>query len=137
MKGDRIRLVSIKQEVEIPAPPAAVYAALVDADKHAEFTGSPATSDPRVGGKMSAWGDYISGEYLQLDPPKRILQTWRTSEWPEGCKDSLLEITLVKSGAGTRLHMLHSKVPADQAPDYEQGWTDYYWEPLRAYFDNR
>ncbi len=30
--------------------------------------------------------------------------------------------------------MAHSKVPEDQADDYEQGWEDYYWKPLKEYF---
>ena len=25
-------------------------------------------------------------------------------------------------------------VPAEQADSYRQGWIDYYWTPLRAYF---
>jgi activator of HSP90 ATPase len=33
--------------------------------------------------------------------------------------------------------MVHSEVPVDQADEIEQGWTDYYWEPLKTYFKKK
>jgi hypothetical protein len=33
--------------------------------------------------------------------------------------------------------MVHSQVPASQADQYRQGWVDYYWTPLKAYFSAR
>jgi hypothetical protein len=30
--------------------------------------------------------------------------------------------------------MIHSKVPEEQADEYDQGWKDYYWTPLKEYF---
>jgi len=29
--------------------------------------------------------------------------------------------------------MVHSRVPADQAAYYKQGWIDAYWKPLKEY----
>ena len=126
-------VVSIEQGVELPGAPSAVFDALMNEELHAEFTGSAAAIDARVGGRMSAWDGYIEGIFLELEPPKRIVQTWRTSEWPAGYADSRLEITLAPASGGTLLTMVHSYVPRDQAPDYEQGWWDSYWEPLRSH----
>jgi hypothetical protein len=36
---------------------------------------------------------------------------------------------------GTEISMIHSEVPAEQADDIEQGWIDFYWEPLKEYFN--
>jgi hypothetical protein len=33
--------------------------------------------------------------------------------------------------------MIHSKVPVEQAESYRQGWIDFYWEPLKKYFDKK
>ncbi len=99
---------TIEQVEELPASPIEVYEALVDGEKHGSFMGSPATSDPRVDGHMTAHGHYIRGKYLELEPGARILQTWRTTEWPEGYDDSLLEIRLEPVESGTRLTMVHS-----------------------------
>ena len=33
--------------------------------------------------------------------------------------------------------MVHSEVPAEQEEELTQGWIDYYWEPLKNYFEKR
>ena len=111
-----------------------VYEALIDPKKHSQFTGSRATGNPRVGARFTAWDGYISGKHLKLVPGKSIVQEWKTSEWPEGYAPSTVEITLRGLGSGTRLRMVHSKVPAEQVESYRQGWIDFYWEPLKRYF---
>ena len=42
-----------------------------------------------------------------------------------------------KKGDGTELIMIHSKVPVEQAESYRQGWIDFYWEPLKKYFNKK
>jgi len=123
-----------KQTEFIPATPDEVYDAFIDADRHTEFTGSKATCDPKVGGKFTAWDGYISGENLELEKGKRIVQEWKTTEWPSGYPPSVLEFSFKKKGDGTELTMVHSNVPDSQAESYRQGWIDAYW---KAYFEKR
>jgi uncharacterized protein YndB with AHSA1/START domain len=125
---------TIKQKVLVPATPEQVYEAFIDPKKHTEFTGSKATCDAKVGGKFTAWDGYISGKNLQLEPAKRIVQEWQTTEWPAGQPPSTFELTLTKTGTGTQIIMVHSGVPAEQGADTAQGWKDWYWEPLKNYF---
>jgi len=125
---------TIRQKVLIPATPAEAYEAYIDPKKHSKFTGSKATCDPRVGGRFTAWDGYITGKNLELEPGKRIVQEWQTTEWPEGQPPSRLELTFKKARAGTEIVMVHSGVPADQAADVAQGWIDFYWDPLKEYF---
>lgn len=33
--------------------------------------------------------------------------------------------------------MVHSKVPAEQAQEYKKGWKEFYWEPLKKYFEEK
>lgn len=77
------KVTTIRQKIIIPAAPNAVYEAFMDAKKHSAFTGSKATSDARAGGKFTAWDGYISGKNLELEKGKRIVQEWKTTEWPE------------------------------------------------------
>jgi uncharacterized protein YndB with AHSA1/START domain len=121
---------TLRQTVTLPAPPAAVYAALTDSRRHAAFTGSPARLPKKAGGSMRAYGGYISGKVLGLFPGRGLLQTWRTTEWPEGYQDSRLEIRLAPAWEGTRLTMIHSAVPAAHAKGYAGGWRAFYWKPL-------
>ncbi|MFZ5481740.1 MAG: SRPBCC domain-containing protein [Myxococcota bacterium] len=118
----------------VPAPPARVYAAFLDGEAHGEMTGATATSDPRVGGAFTAWDGYIEGKHLELDPPRRIVQAWRSSEFPKKAPDSRLEIRLEPHPEGTRVTFVHTGIPDGQGASYRQGWEDYYLEPMRAHF---
>jgi uncharacterized protein YndB with AHSA1/START domain len=93
---------TIRQIEHIPASPESVYDALIIAEIHALFTGEPATSDARVEGKMTACGDFIAGEYLELERPSRIVQTWRTSGWSDGYEASRLEFQIEPADGGTQ-----------------------------------
>jgi uncharacterized protein YndB with AHSA1/START domain len=129
-----LRFEEIRQKVLIDATPVDVFDAYVEPKKHAAFTGSPATGSARVGGKFNAWGGYISGKYLELVRGKRIVHEWVTSEWPEGYPPSVVELSLRLRGKKTELSMVHTKVPAEQAEDYKDGWMESYWEPMKKYF---
>jgi activator of HSP90 ATPase len=128
---------TIRQTELIPAKPVDVYQALIDAERHINFTGSKATSDQRIGGKFTAWDGYIFGRNLKLEKAKRIVQEWQTTEWPPDYPPSTVEFTFKESGKGTELTMVHSNVPADQVDSYRQGWIDFYWKPLKLYFKKR
>jgi activator of HSP90 ATPase len=132
-----VKKVKITQKTLIPATPKEVYDAYVDAEKQSEYTGSAATSDTRVGGEFTAWEGYITGKYLELEPGKKIVQEWTSSDFPEGAVPSRFEITLKEAKGGTELTMNHSGVPDEIADDIGQGWKDYYWEPMKKYFKNR
>ncbi|HZW85776.1 MAG TPA: SRPBCC domain-containing protein [Nitrososphaerales archaeon] len=127
----------IRQTCVIDATPDDVYEAYVDPKKHAAFTGSPATGAAKVGGTFTAWDGYIKGKYLKLEGGKRIVHEWSTTEWPAGYPPSKVEILLKAKGGKTELTMVHSRAPAEQADDYAQGWRDFYWTPLKAYFEGK
>jgi len=103
----------------------------------AEIGDTAATGAPKVGGKFTAWGGYIMGRHLDLDPPRRIVQEWTTTEWPTGSPPSKLEWTFVEKSGGTEVKMVHSEVPLAQVESYRRGWIDYYWVPLKKYFAAR
>ena len=128
---------ALRQKVTIPASPTEVYEAFVDPKIHAAFTGSPAQGNRRVGSHFAACGGYVDSVHRELAPGRRIVQDWSTTEWPEGAPVSRLELTLKPVAKGTELRMVHSNVPASQADSYRQGWIDFYWKPLHAYFEAR
>jgi activator of HSP90 ATPase len=124
----------IKQKVVIPATPDEVYEAFMDAKVHSKFTGSKATVNPKVGGKFTAWDGYISGKNLELEKGKRIVQEWVSTDFPEGSPPSKFELTFRKVDKGTEITMVHSNFPVGQAEELEEGWTEWYWKPLKDYF---
>ena len=126
---------SINFEVSevFPAIPEKVYAAWISSKEHSKMTGSPAEVSDKAGKPFEAWDGYIQGKNLEMDPPNRILQSWRTSEFEESDKDSLLEILFESEGNGTRVTIRHSDLPA-HGMQYRQGWIDSYFIPMLAYF---
>ena len=128
----------IRHNVLIPlSSPEDVYRALLSSKEHTEFTGSKAKCSARVGGSFTAWDKYVSGENIELVAGKKIVQEWKTSEWPEGYEPSILKISLKKKDGGTQLSMIQSRVPASQVDQYDKGWYESYWEPLKRYFRAR
>jgi uncharacterized protein YndB with AHSA1/START domain len=116
--------------VHFATTPEAIYRAWISAELHADFTQAAATSDPVAGGGFTAWDGYILGTHLELQPFERIVQHWRTGEFPEGAPDSRVEITLQAREGGTLLTLRHTEIPHGEGDRYKQGWVDFYFEPL-------
>jgi activator of HSP90 ATPase len=112
-----------------------LYRAFLDSSVHAEFIGSPAEIDGRVGGSFTAWDGYISGTFLALAEDRSIKQSWRTTEFDEDDEDSIVEIDLVEEDGKTNLVLKHTNLPEGTGEEYRQGWIDYYLTPLREYYE--
>lgn len=120
-----------KLTVTIPATPAEIYKAWLTGKGHSSMTGSAATVR---GKRFTAWDGYITGRTLELEPERRIVQAWRTSEFPADAPDSRLEISLQEAKRGTKLTLTHTEIPPGQADSYKQGWDDFYFKPMKEYF---
>ena len=123
----------VHHEVEFRAKPKDVYDAYLDSRRHARMTGQPAKMSKKEGGRFTAGGTYISGTNVELIPGKRIVQAWRASEWPKGTY-SILRLELKPKGKGSRLIVDHLGIPDEFRDGVDSGWTEFYWEPMRAYF---
>lgn len=127
---------SLHLEIVLPAPPDEIYRAWIDSTKHRDFTGGNAEIEPHAGGSFSAWDGYIKGIILKLEPYKRIVQSWRTSDFPEGYPASHLEILFEPVEGGTHMVLNQSEIPTGQSEQYESGWMEYYFVPMLGYFSN-
>jgi uncharacterized protein YndB with AHSA1/START domain len=78
----------------IPATPQRIFSAWMDSTEHSAFTGDEAIVVPEVGGEHQSAGGYIKGRTLELNEGSRIVQSWRTTEFPPESPDSRVEITL-------------------------------------------
>ena len=127
---------TIHQTVTIKAKPHEVYETLMDSKKHGELVGANAKITKKVGAKFSIYDGDIEGVNLELVPDKKIVQTWRYSDWPEG-HYSKATFLLEESKDGTKLTFTQSEVPEDKYEDVAQGWQDYYWEPMKDILEKR
>jgi activator of HSP90 ATPase len=119
-----------------PAPQEVLYSAWLSSEEHSQMTGSPAIVSANVGDSFDAWDGYIQGKNLELERPSRILQSWRTTEFEESDEDSLLEIIFEMDGSGTKITIRHSDLP-EHGMQYQQGWIDSYFSPMKEYFANK
>lgn len=130
--------------VTINAKAEKIYKAYLTSEGHTAMTGSPAKIDGVANGDFTAWDGYIQGMFLQLEKNRRILQAWRTAEFPSDAEDSIVEILLeeVKTGLdtprkargySTLITLNHSNIPEGQADDYKKGWEDFYFKPMRVW----
>jgi len=109
------------------------YHAWLNSESHAAMTGGEAKCSATVGDSFTAWDGYIFGTNRRLKPPKKIVQSWRTTEFPDDAPDSDLELLFENHPDGCELTLTHTNIP-DGQPDYEQGWWDHYFTPMKAYF---
>jgi uncharacterized protein YndB with AHSA1/START domain len=125
----------IVSEIQIAAPPDRAFQALVDPSQVVRWWGQKGVyrctefeSDLRVGGKWRSAGVdgqggrfEASGEYLQIDAPRLLVQTW-IATWT-GDFQSTVRWELESSKQGTLLRVRHSGLSA--RPELQQqyrGW---------------
>ena len=125
-----MKVKSIRQSVTFHASPHTIYEMLMDSRKHAKFTGAKASISRKVGGKFTVFDGGLQGTHLELVPDKKIVQTWRSNDWPEGhYSKATFRLTEVKGG--TRLTFSQSGVPVEHYASISQGWRSYYWVRMK------
>lgn len=142
--GDATRLELTRH---IPASPEDVFAAWTDAEslRHWMCPGgveeARAELDVREGGSYRidmVEGDEVHrhrGEYLEVDPPRRLVFTWISPATGE--EESRVTVQLEGRKDGTRLRLVHERLPdADTADRHRAGWTQIL-EKLSARFGVR
>ncbi|MFO0611271.1 MAG: SRPBCC domain-containing protein [Polyangiaceae bacterium] len=111
-----------------------VFDAFLESEAHSAMTGGPANVSAVLGTPFSAWDGYITGSNLFLDRPKRIVQSWRASDFPAEANDSMLEILLDERDGGTEITFVHTGLPIGMSRGFLEGWHKYYLEPMQTYF---
>jgi uncharacterized protein YndB with AHSA1/START domain len=123
---------NIKVSDIMPAPPERLYAAWLDPHEHTKMTGGQATDEGD--GRFTAWDGYITGHTVSAVPHSKIVQAWRTTEFPTSAPDSVLTILFEAADGGTKVTFVHDNIPDEQSDAYEQGWHEHYFTPMKAYF---
>lgn len=80
--------------------------------------------DARVGGRyrIAAASMAVGGQFVALDEPHRIVQTW---QWEGEPNETLVTITLEPRDGGTALIIVHERFEtADDSANHLQGWND-------------
>ena len=121
-------------QVFIKAPPEQVWQAITDPEwTQRYFYGTRVDYDLRRGGRfLSHAGDdesniLVDGEVLEVDPPRRLVQTWRFLYDPELAAEGFTEVTweidATENGL-TKLTAIHKLDGAPKTAEHvEEGWS--------------
>ena len=114
--------------VYIEAPPDVVFAHLVKAERMVLWMGQSAELHPTPGGRFAVDvnGFLFRGEYLEVEPPDRVVVSWGlagSEDFPPG--SSRVEFTLTRASTGTNLKLTHSGLPDTRASTHGAGWGNY------------
>jgi len=120
----------------LPASPDEVFRAWVDAEGMREWMcprpahATMVTLDPVVGGRLridisdEGLEFFVSGTYLELDPPHRLSFTWSSSAWEDPTAQSIVTVTLQPHDESSTLMTInHVLLPGPVMDDYQRGWT--------------
>lgn len=118
----------------LPATPEEVFAAWTDVESlkrwlcPGDTRVSAAEVDLRVGGRFRVVMSDESedhenvGEYLEIEPPTRLVFSWR-SAGTEG-RETRVTVNLRPSGDGTELELIHERLPDERsARRHRSGWS--------------
>jgi hypothetical protein len=99
------------------------------------MTGSRATvASNDVGGAFTAWDGYIDGVHVALEPGRRIVQAWRSDDFPADAPESYLELLFEPAPGGSQVTLRHRDLPAGQGPGLLAGWDEFYFTPMERFF---
>jgi uncharacterized protein YndB with AHSA1/START domain len=118
----------------IPAQRERVFQAWLDPQSLAQWmhpggaTDATAEVDARVGGKFrivmieGSKRYEHTGEYLAIDPPKRLEFTWISDATDH--RPTIVTIEFLERDRGTELVLTHRRLPPKQVESHRRGWSD-------------
>jgi uncharacterized protein YndB with AHSA1/START domain len=121
---------TLRREIQVAAPPATVFAFLIDPEKIMRWLGTQVTSDAHPGGLylVNVGGtNKARGEFTEVIPVHRLAYRFG---WEDGQKvppgSSLVEIDLEDKAGGTLVRLTHSGLPdEEQREAHGLGWAHY------------
>lgn len=135
--GSKVNVTTVTSTEEFRTTAAELYATFTDPARITAFTRAPPQvfEGAHVNGKFSLFGGNVSGAYLELDEPRRMVQSWRLAQWPAG-HFSRLEIDFDQNNvdAVTVMRVAWKGVPVGQEEVTRRNWGEYYVRSMKLTF---
>ncbi|KAJ1308612.1 hypothetical protein OPQ81_004310 [Rhizoctonia solani] len=109
------------------ASAAELFELLTDEKRIPAWSRNAAQSNATVGGSYSFFGGGVTGKYVELQKPTKIVSTWRLNSpsWPSD-HDGKLTITLDQQTDSTKVEFKLSGVPIGQEDETRKNLEGYY-----------
>uniref|UniRef100_A0A6M2DLS5 Putative activator of 90 kDa heat shock protein atpase log 1 n=1 Tax=Xenopsylla cheopis TaxID=163159 RepID=A0A6M2DLS5_XENCH len=109
------------------------YDAMTRIEMVTAFTRGPVQLDATKGGDFKMFGGNIIGTFQELIPAKKIVQTWRYKQWPQG-HYSKVTIDIEEKSDHTEVNITQVGVPKSEVETTTANWERYYWESMKRTF---
>lgn len=106
-----------------------VWRALTRAETIEQWGAGPVQFEAKEGGRFSLWGGSVHGTNVKIVPAKLLVQKWCSHE----TQDHFYEVsfTLNYINGITTVQLTHKDIADDKYDDFDQGWQDFYFEPIK------
>jgi uncharacterized protein YndB with AHSA1/START domain len=122
-------MAELTREIWIDASPGEVYPYLVQADLATAWMGDQSWHDPRPGGvfRLDIRGHVASGEFVELDPPRRVVFTWgwEGDDQIQAPGSTTVQFDLEPRAGGTQLRLRHSGLTDEGVVAHGEGWERF------------
>ncbi len=119
----------VTASVRIAAPPEVVFPYFTDPALATRWIATSALLDARPGGifSLDVRGNPARGEYLEVDPPRRVMFSWGiegSEDLPPGT--STVEVLFEADGEDTVVTLTHRDLPTDDfRRSHQAGWSEF------------
>jgi uncharacterized protein YndB with AHSA1/START domain len=119
---------TVTASVRIAATPDVVFPYFTDPALATKWLADAAELDARPGGTLAldVRGNPARGNYVEVDPPHRLVFTWGVlgqDALPPG--SSTIEVVLVADGDETVITLTHRDLPDDYRRSHQEGWNEF------------
>ena len=127
----------IEQTYTIAAAKDAVWKALTDPMVIEQWGAGPAEMSEEQGSKFSLWGGDIFGTNTKVISGELLEQDWYSDKtWTEPSKLIISLHSDGLDGESTIVDLAQDNIPDNAAGDIEEGWSEYYFEPMREILED-
>ena len=89
----------------------------------------------KVGGQFELFDGNVAGEYLELNEPTKIVQSWRLKQWPAGhYSRQTIEFVQNDDDGVTVMRVTWTGVPLGQEEVTKGNWGEYYVRSIKRTF---
>ncbi|KAH6647853.1 Hsp90 co-chaperone AHA1 [Truncatella angustata] len=136
-KGSVVNTTTVSDQEEFRTTAEQLFLTFTDPQRLAAFTRAPPKKfeGAKQGGKWEIFDGNVSGEYVELEENKKIVQTWRLNQWPAGhFSKQVIEFDQNDSDGVTVMRVTWTGVPVGQEDVTKRNWNEYYVRSIKTTF---
>ncbi|KAI8635513.1 activator of Hsp90 ATPase [Xylariaceae sp. FL1651] len=135
--GSIVNTTTLSEQEEFRTTAAELYQTFTDPQRLAAFTRAPPKrfDGAKIGGAFELFDGNVAGEFLELQEPTKIVQSWRLKQWPAGhYSKQIINFDQNDVDGVTVLRVEWSGIPIGQEEVTKRNWDEYYIRSIKKTF---